>query len=106
MIGHEMDHAVLDHQAQLAASHGSVAVTRRTEREADRLSVWLMANAGYRPEGAIEFQRTIIAASAGFLTVDPTHGSWRERARVIATEIAVLKSAPDADWAHRFQREP
>lgn len=106
MIGHEMAHAVLDHQALLVASHGSMAVVRRTEREADRLSVWLMANAGYRPEGAIEFQRTIIAAMGGFLTFDPDHGSWRKRAQAIAAEIAVLKSAPDGDWAHRFQREP
>ena len=106
MIGHEMAHAVLDHQALLAASHGSTAITRRTEREADRLSVWLLTNGGYRPEAAIEFQKEIIARHDGFLIIDPTHGNWRERARIIADEIAELKSAPDADWQHRFKREP
>lgn len=106
LIAHEMAHAVLDHQAMLAASQGSTTVTRRTEREADRLSVWLLANAGYPPEAAITLQRTVIARLSGFLAVDLTHDTWRTRARTIAAEIAVLKSAPDADWPHRFQREP
>jgi len=105
MISHEMAHAVLDHQALLARSHKSTSVTRRTEHEADRLSVWLLANAGFRPEAAIDFQRSIIAPTNTFLTVDPTHGGWRERVRTIEREIIVLKSAPGADWAHRFQRE-
>lgn len=105
MAAHEMAHAVLDHQAQMAASHGSLTVTRRAEREADRLSVWLLANAGYPPEAAVTYQSTIIARHAGFLTIDPTHGSWRTRIRVIAEEIAVMAAAPDRDWARRFRRE-
>lgn len=105
MIAHELAHAVLDHQSAVEASHGATAVIRRTEREADRLSVWLMANAGYPPEAAVRFQQTIIAHFAGPLAIDPTHGPWRERARVIAEEIATMRAAPDLDWAHRFRRE-
>lgn len=105
MIAHEMAHAVLDHQSAVEASHRSLPVVRRTEREADRLSVWLLANAGFPPEAAIRFQQTVIAHYVGFLAFDPSHGSWRDRARVIAAEIATLKSAPDSDWAHRFRRE-
>lgn len=105
LIAHEMAHAVLDHQALLAASHGAIGVTRRTEREADRLSVWLLANAGYPPEAAVTLQRTVVARHYAFLAIDLTHDSWQTRARIISEEIATLKSAPDADWAHRFQRE-
>lgn len=105
MISHEMAHAVLDHQSQIAASRRSLPVIRRTEREADRLSVWLLANAGYPPEAALEFQRIVVAHFNGPLGIDPTHGNWRERSAIIEAEVAVLKSAPDADWRHRFRRE-
>lgn len=105
MIAHEMAHAVLDHQAILIASHGSTAVALHTEHEADRLSVWLLANAGFPTEAAINYQRTIMARHQGFLAIDPTHGNWRERARIIADERAALMAAPDGDWAHHFRRE-
>jgi beta-barrel assembly-enhancing protease len=105
MIAHELAHAVLDHETLLAAAHQAADAVRLTEREADRLSVWLMANAGYPPEAALTFQRTVIARSAGPLAIDPLHGSWRERTRIIAAEIAVLKAAPDLDWPRRFVRE-
>jgi predicted Zn-dependent protease len=38
-----------------AAKSGKTKVIKATEAEADRLSVWLMANAGYDPEAAISF---------------------------------------------------
>ncbi len=105
LLAHEMAHAVLNHQAQIAASHRAIDVVRRTEREADRLSVWLLANAGYPPEAASALQRTVIPRLTGPLGLDPTHGNWRERARLIDAEIATLKGAPDTDWKTRFRRE-
>ncbi len=109
MIAHEMAHAVLDHQSAIEAAAATpaatLATTRRTEREADRLSVWLLAQAGYPPEAAITFQRTVIARHAGPLTTDKTHGPWQTRARVIAEEIGVMDGAPDRDWAQRFRLE-
>ena len=106
LIAHEMAHVVLDHQSALEASHSSLHVVRRTEREADRLSVWLLANAGYRPEAALRWQQTYVAHFNGFLTIDPTHGGWKSRAAVVAQEITALRSAPDTDWSRHFRREP
>lgn len=105
LVAHEMAHAVLDHETELEAAHGRIDVTRRTEREADRLSVWLMANAGYDPENAVRLQQEVIRRRGSFLAFDPTHGSWRSRAETISAEIEALHAAPDADWPHRFVRE-
>ncbi len=106
IIAHELAHAVLDHESQLAQAHRSLAVRRRTEREADRLSVWLLAKAGYPPAAALDFQRTLVARYGGPLAIDLTHGGWRARSRIIAAEIATLTASPDADWPLRFRREP
>ncbi|WP_420384275.1 hypothetical protein [Novosphingobium sp.] len=106
LIAHEMAHAVLDHQTQLEASNKAMAVVRRTEHEADRLSVWLLANAGYPPEAAIALQAQVIARLIGPFNIDLTHGGWHSRAARIEHEIATLKAAPDADWPKRFVREP
>jgi hypothetical protein len=106
LIAHEMAHAVLDHQSQIEASHKALATVRRTEHEADRLSVWLLANAGYPPEAAIALQRGVVAKLTGPFAIDTAHGNWRERASRIEREIATMKAAPDADWPRRFQREP
>lgn len=105
LLAHETAHAVLDHQAQILAAPHDIAVVRRTEREADRLSVWLLANAGFDPQAAVRLQAEVVRRRAGFLGFDPGHGSWRERAQVVTAEIATLRAAPDADWAHRFVRE-
>ena len=106
LMAHEMAHAVLDHQSQIIASNRAMSVVRRTEHEADRLSVWLLANAGYPPEAATDLQRDLIAHLLGPLGIDLTHGGWHDRAQRIAKEIVALRAAPDADWPHRFQREP
>lgn len=105
MIAHEMAHAVLNHQAVIAAAHGHTRTVRATEHEADRLSVWLLARAGIDPTAAIGFMRGVIARHNGFLVIDPTHGGWRERVAIIEAEIAVMRSAPDLDWNKRFRRE-
>ncbi|MFM9936484.1 MAG: hypothetical protein ACKVOL_09840 [Novosphingobium sp.] len=105
LVAHELAHAALDHETVLGTGHRSVASVRRTEREADRLSVWLMANAGYDPEAAVGMIGRI--GPRGILMVaSPTHGSNRTRAREIAAEIMVLRAGPDADWPSRFQPEP
>jgi beta-barrel assembly-enhancing protease len=57
IVAHEMAHNILGHPAQLDAANArknSKAVLA-TEVEADRLSVWLMSNARYDPNGATRF---------------------------------------------------
>lgn len=105
LMAHELAHAALDHETVLGRGRRSTADVRRTEREADRLSVWLLANAGFDPEAALRMIKR--ARPGGLLVVaSPTHGTGRTRAREMAEEIAVLRAAPDADWAQRFRREP
>ena len=60
---------------------------KRTEEEADRLSVTLMANAGYDPHAAVRYWLTYgprLNDGGGF---GSTHQSWRERAASIAKEV-------------------
>ena len=104
LMAHELAHAALDHETLLASAPRSVERVRRTEREADRLSVWILANAGYDPEAAVRMIGRI-GPHGLFVIASPTHGNSRTRAREMAAEIAVLRAAPDADWAQRFRRE-
>lgn len=103
IAAHELGHAVLDHQSLLEADD-SVSVVRKTEREADRLSVWLLANAGYSPEAAEQLARDILSRMQ-FIFAAASHGGWRTRAADIRAELATLQAAPDLDWPRRFRRE-
>ena len=104
VLAHELAHAVLDHQTLLERTHRAVATVRTTEREADRLSIWLLANAGYDPQVAVTMM-TRIGPKHQFLLAPATHGGWKTRARDMANEIAALHAAPDTNWREHFRRE-
>lgn len=105
LIAHELAHAALDHETVLGPGKRTVEAVRRTEREADRLSVWLLAKAGYDPAAAPQMIRLI--SPHGLLVVAaPTHGKASTRAQTMTAEIAAMNAAPDRDWALRFRREP
>lgn len=105
VLAHELAHAALDHETVLGPGERSTVAVRRTEREADRLSVWIMATAGYDPEAALRMIRLI--GPRGILVIPgASHGKASTRAREMAAEIAVMRAAPDTDWALRFRREP
>lgn len=105
LTAHELAHAVLDHQTWL--EHGGSA--RKTEREADRLSVWLLQNAGYDPAAAMAWMRRIGPRYEILFFASPDHGSWRTRVRTMAAEIATMQAATHhgakADWPRLFRRE-
>lgn len=97
IVAHELAHIVLDHPARLTAAHvdrglfkgfgRSARLFNRTEKEADRLSVTLLANAGYNPYAAVRYWLTYgphLNDHGGF---GSTHPSWRERARLIGAEV-------------------
>jgi len=105
VLAHELAHAALDHETVLGPGERPVPAVRRTEREADRLAVWILANAGYDPEAAVRMNLRL-GPRGLFVSASSTHGSARTRAHEIAAEIAVLRAAPDLDWARRFRREP
>jgi hypothetical protein len=105
IMAHELAHAALDHETVLGSGRRPAEAVRRTEREADRLSVWLLANAGYDPTAAPRMIARISPRGI-FAAASRTHGSGRERASDMEVEIAVLRAAPDTDWSRRFRREP
>ncbi len=95
VIAHELAHNILRHPDRLAAapSGRSARRVRATELEADRLSVWLMNDAGYDPLAAVRFwtrhKRPLIRAA--------THPPRSERIAAIEAEWAALKAARAAD---------
>lgn len=94
VIAHELAHNILRHHDRLAAAgNRSARLVRATELEADRLSVWLMADAGYDPAAAVRFwnrhKRPLIRAA--------THPPRSERIAAIEDEMAAMAAARAAD---------
>ena len=88
VVAHELAHNILRHRDRLGADR-SAARVRRTEFEADRLAVWLMADAGYDPAAAIRFwnrhKRPLVRAAS--------HPPRSERIAAIQSEIAAMQAA-------------
>ena len=110
-LAHELAHNLLGHRARLDASGRSWSKVRATEREADRLSVWLLANAGYDPMAAVRFfERWGPKFDLGILAT-PDHDGWTTRIRRITDEIAAMNRAMisnsdgQANWARDFIAE-
>ncbi|MEL6876698.1 MAG: hypothetical protein AAGL68_01195 [Pseudomonadota bacterium] len=111
-IAHELAHNVLRHRIWLEANGRKRKHVRLTEREADRLMPWLLANAGYDPDAAYRFMTKWGPRHDGGLFRARTHDGWDERADFILAEIAQIESLqtqPDsedsADWRTHFRRE-
>lgn len=108
-VAHELAHNLLRHRDWLDRNGRGRRNVRKTEREADRLMPWLLANAGYPPEAAIGFMETWGPRHDGGLFRRRTHDGWDERVEFIAAEIphirALMESEGQADWSVHFQRE-
>lgn len=110
LLAHEMAHNILRHRARLDAAGlqrgprerfgRNARLIRATEREADRLSVWLLAGAGYDPRSAIAF-RTRYGRAHGSGWPTRTHDRWQKRVSDMTAEIAALQSALQSDPAAR-----
>ena len=106
-LAHELAHNLLAHRARLDASGRSWSKVKATEREADRLAPWLLANAGYDPKAVVRFfERWGPRFDRGILAT-PDHDGWKKRARVVSREIAALRAAQArrggaGDWAQDF----
>ncbi|WP_394730321.1 hypothetical protein [Altererythrobacter sp. GH1-8] len=109
VIAHELAHNVLGHRVWLDANGRKQSNVRLTEREADRLAPWLLANAGFEPHAALRFINRWGPEHAGGLFRKRTHEGWDERAERIAAEIPLVLEAiardGKADWSQHFQRE-
>ena len=98
LVAHELAHNILRHRARLAAAKVDTGIgaefgrnrllNRRTEDEADRLSVHLLRNAGYDPRLAVAFWRDEGPKVDGGLFRSRIYASATDRAKAIAAEIA------------------
>lgn len=104
LIAHEFAHNVLRHRDRLEARGvtwgllagfgGNVKYFRQTEIEADLLSVYLLANAGYDPRASLAFWRRFGPSKAGGIFRSRTHPAWRDRIATLETEIARIDATP------------
>lgn len=102
IVAHELAHSVLLHRERLVAagvSKGLLAefgrhgrLNRQVEREADRMAVYLLHNAGFDPLHAVEFWEGPEGKRGGGLLRSRTHDSAGTRAKLIRAEIAVMPS--------------
>ena len=107
-LAHELAHNLLGHRARLAREGRSWGRIKVTEREADRLSVWLLANAGYDPRAAMRFFELWGPKFDLGLFATPDHDGWKARARLVNAEIVQVEAARGrdgkVDWRAVFLR--
>ncbi len=99
-VAHELAHNILRHRARLDAAGvdrglmkqlgRNARLFRQTEIEADRLSVWLLAGAGYDPGAAMRFWTAFGQREGRPLFQAGTHPRWQDRVDAIAVEGAVI----------------
>jgi membrane-associated protease RseP (regulator of RpoE activity) len=108
IVAHELAHNVLRHRLRLEAGGRLTAEVRRFEREADRLAVWLLANAGHDPQAAIRLAEGWLRAGDKGVFRAPTHDGWQARRDLMAREVEAIAQARKAqpqgplDWRRRF----
>lgn len=110
VVAHELAHNILGHPQRLKKAKinrglfqqfgKSAKLTRQTEDEADRLSMWLMVKAGYDPVAALRFWERYGPEHDSPLIRSATHSSWKDRMATLQVEtdkaVAALRSNPDA----------
>jgi Zn-dependent protease with chaperone function len=102
-IAHELAHNILRHRARLDAAGvdrglakqfgRNARMFKQTEIEADRLSVWLLAGAGYDPAAAARFWSRFGQRKGRPLFQASTHPSWRDRVAALEAEAATIAAA-------------
>lgn len=107
ILAHELAHNVLRHRTRLDAADidrgllqefgRSARLTRATETEADRLSVWLLAGASYDPLAVVRFWTRWERARGKPLIASATHGRVSKRIGIIEAEIAAMNRAKALD---------
>jgi hypothetical protein len=101
-VAHEFSHNILHHRDRLEARGvdfgmlsgfgANVKYFRQTELQADVLSVYLLANAGYPPSASVAFWRSFGPSKAGGIFRSRSHPQWRDRVATLEAEIAKLNA--------------
>ena len=107
VVAHELAHNLLNHRDRLDAQEvnrgflgqfgKSATRIKTTEIEADRLSVWLMANAGYDPQAAIRFWTRYGKEHGKGIFSASTHYRWKKRVKLFEEEIAKMAAMDTVD---------
>ncbi len=90
LLAHELAHQVLGHARRFEASGRSRAAIRASEREADRLTPWLLVNAGYEPSAALRWIDGWVRRRDWGVLGDGTHDSLRARKALVELELAAI----------------
>ncbi len=118
ILAHELAHNLLEHRRRLneaGIQRGlmqqlgrNARLTLATEIEADRLSIWLLANAGVDPQAAIRFWTRYGKARGKGIFSAPTHYRWKKRVGLFEEEIANLGTAERGEhgWMPPLLTEP
>ena len=98
VAAHELAHNLLGHPTGSATTRKAKSITA-TELEADRLSMWLLTNAGYDPQAAVRFwQRCGPKSCVGLFR----YPGWKKRVAGIKAEIELMTKTPE----HNGHRDP
>ena len=102
-VAHELAHNILRHRARLDAAGvdrglgkqlgRSARLFRQTEVEADQLSPWLLAGAGYDPHAAVRFWTRFGKREGQPLFQAGTHPRWRARVASIEEQVRAIDTA-------------
>ena len=102
-IAHELAHNILRHRARLDSAGvdrglgkpfgRNARLFKQTEVEADRLSVWLLAGAGYDPHAAVRFWTRFGQRKGKPLFQPGTHPRWQDRIASFEGEIRAIDAA-------------
>ena len=100
VVAHELSHNLLRHREKLNAKGIDRGLGRlfgksrkailATEIEADRLSVWLMRNAGYDPKAALTFWGRYGRQYGQGIFTEGTHLRWQKRVALMQAEIDLM----------------
>lgn len=101
-VAHEFSHNILHHRDRLEARGvdfgmlsgfgANVKYFRQTEIQADLLSVYLLANAGYSPRASIAFWKSFGPSKAGGIFRSRSHPHWRDRVATLEAEVAKIET--------------
>lgn len=107
VVAHELAHNLLEHRNRLDAQKvnrgffgqlgKSAGRIRDVEIEADRLSVWLMANAGYDPTAAIGFWTRYGKEHGKGIFSASTHYRWKKRVQLFEEELSKMPALQVVD---------
>lgn len=90
VLAHELAHDILHHRERLDALGRRARLVRRTETEADQLSVYLLNRAGYSTAALLSFWNRIRREQRSGPFGSRTHPADRQRLRAIGAEIERL----------------